>query len=132
MGLGIIITKYLQNGKEILLKAKIDENEKKINLSKMDNEGNKVVDNGRGMPVDKDEKTGLPFPVLACTKLGTSGKFNLKVKAYKNSSGTHGIGITAVTFLSDFTVLRTHRNGKAYEYVFTTDFNTGIVNTLKI
>ena len=91
----------------------------------------KVVDNGRGMPVDKDEKTGLPFPVLACTKLGTSGKFNLKVKAYKNSSGTHGIGITAVTFLSDFTVLRTHRNGKAYEYVFTTDFNTGIVNTLE-
>lgn len=91
----------------------------------------KVVDNGRGMPVEKDEKTGLPFPVLACTKLGTSGKFNLKVKAYKNSSGTHGIGITAVTFLSDYTVLRTHRNGNAYEYVFRPNFETGIIDTLE-
>ena len=46
MSLGIIITKYLQNGKEILLKAKINKNEKKINLSKMDNAYNVVLDNG--------------------------------------------------------------------------------------
>lgn len=86
----------------------------------------KVSDDGRGMPVDKDKKTGLPFPVLACTKMHTSSKFNKN--AYSVSNGLNGIGITAVTALSDYVLLRTHRNGKQYDYKFLCDFDKHVVN----
>lgn len=85
----------------------------------------KISDNGRGFPVGKDPKTGEPFPVKACTKLFTSGKYNLDVKAYKKSAGTNGIGLTAVTALSDIMAIRSHRDGQCHEFTFTTDFEKG-------
>lgn len=88
----------------------------------------KVTDDGRGIPVTNDKKTGLPYPVLICTKLFTSGKFDDDNSYDKGSTGLNGIGITAVAALSDFLVMRTHRNGKQYDYKFICDFDKHVVN----
>ena len=87
----------------------------------------KVTDNGRGMPVGTDEN-GVPYVVKACTKMYTSGKYNLDVKAYDTPIGLNGIGLTAVAALSDFLVVRTYRDGNCYEYSFAADFDKGLVN----
>lgn len=88
----------------------------------------KITDNGRGFPVGIDPKTGVPFPVKACTKMHTSGKYNLDVKAYKKSAGTNGIGLTAVTALSDVMAIRSFRDGQCHEFSFQTNFEKGTID----
>lgn len=83
----------------------------------------KISDNGRGFPIDKDKATGKTYPVLACTDLFTSGKFSKEISVYDQSSGLNGVGLTAVTALSEFLLLRSYRNGKQYDYKFVTDFD---------
>jgi DNA gyrase/topoisomerase IV subunit B len=80
-----------------------------------------IEDGGRGFPVGEDE-SGMPYPVKACTKLYTSGKFNKNVKAYKISAGLNGIGLVAVTGLSEQVRLISYREGYAHEYTFNTSF----------
>ena len=82
-----------------------------------------IRDYGRGFPVGLSPD-GTPYPVKACTKLYTSGKFNKNVKAYKISAGLNGIGLVAVTGLSDEVTIISHRDGYAHEYLFKTDFTT--------
>jgi len=95
---------------------------------KIEKDGTCIIsDVGRGFPVGCDEH-GVPYPVKSCTKLYTSGKFNKKVKAYKVSAGLNGIGLVAVAGLSDTFNIISHRDGKAYEYNFTTDFNLHKIN----
>ncbi len=81
-----------------------------INITK-DNEVI-ISDNGRGIPLNK--KQGKYIPNLVCTKLHTSGKFNIKTKAYDISAGLHGIGLVAVNALSsslEIEILRENKKG---------------------
>jgi len=71
-----------------------------------------VRDNGRGIPVEKQKKTGVSALELTMTRLHAGGKFG--GGAYKISGGLHGVGASVVNALSSYFRVVVLRNGKAY------------------
>ena len=71
-----------------------------------------VEDNGRGIPVDIHKKEGLSALELVMTRLNAGGKFG--GGGYKVSSGLHGVGVSAVNFLSEKLQVWVHLGGKVY------------------
>ena len=75
-----------------------------------------VEDNGRGIPVDMHKKEGLSALELVLTRLNAGGKFG--GGGYKVSSGLHGVGVSAVNFLSEKLQVWVHRGAKVYHMEF--------------
>ena len=76
----------------------------------------RVLDDGRGIPVETHKKTGVSTLITVFTNLQAGSKFNKN--SYAVSVGLHGVGLKATNALSKWLMARVWRSGVCYEQEF--------------
>jgi DNA gyrase subunit B len=82
-----------------------------IEVTLLPGERVRVVDNGRGIPVDVHPKTKVSALETVMTTLHAGGKFGGDGSGYKVSGGLHGVGASVVNALSTYTRAEVHKEG---------------------
>ncbi|MFT8458808.1 MAG: DNA topoisomerase (ATP-hydrolyzing) subunit B [Liquorilactobacillus ghanensis] len=122
-GLHHLVWEIIDNGIDEALAGFADE----INVIVEKDNSITVKDNGRGIPVDIQPKTGRPALETVFTVLHAGGKFG--GGGYKVSGGLHGVGASVVNALATTLAVKVKRNGKIYAM----DFHRGkVAHEMKI
>lgn len=88
----------------------------RIDVTLHEDGGVTIGDDGRGVPVDNNAKTGLSTVETVYTVLHAGGKFGSG--GYKVSSGLHGVGSSVVNALSTKMIVEVVREGQLYHIEF--------------
>ncbi|MCI6063091.1 MAG: DNA topoisomerase (ATP-hydrolyzing) subunit B [Ligilactobacillus salivarius] len=120
-GLHHLVWEIIDNGIDEALAGFADE----INITVEEDNSITVKDNGRGIPVDIQKKTGRPALETVFTVLHAGGKFG--GGGYKVSGGLHGVGASVVNALSTNLDVKVMREDD--ENVYGMDFKLGKVAT---
>ncbi len=86
----------------------------RIEITLLPDSSIRVVDNGRGIPVDIHPKTKVSALETVMTTLHAGGKFGGDDSGYKVSSGLHGVGASVVNALSIYFKAEVHKEGGKY------------------
>ena len=85
-----------------------------IEIALLPNNLVRVVDNGRGIPVDMHKATKVSALETIMTTLHAGGKFGGEETGYKVSGGLHGVGASVVNALSIYMEVVVYRDGGVY------------------
>lgn len=88
----------------------------RVDVRILEDGGITIIDDGRGIPVDKHAKTGLSTLETVLTVLHAGGKFG--GGGYKVSSGLHGVGSSVVNALSTKLIAEVAQKGELYRIEF--------------
>lgn len=107
-GLHHLVTEIFDNSRDEAMAGEAD----RIEIALLPGDRVRVVDNGRGIPVDKHPKTKVSALETIMTTLHAGGKFG--DGGYKVSGGLHGVGASVVNALSEEMIVEVHKNGGKY------------------
>ncbi len=107
-GLHQLIWEIFDNGRDEAMGGFADH----IEITLLPDNAVRVVDNGRGIPVDLHKQTKVSALETIMTTLHAGGKFG--GEGYKVSGGLHGVGASVVNALSIFCRVEVHRDGGKY------------------
>lgn len=88
----------------------------RVDVVLLADDGVRISDDGRGIPVDKHPKTGKSTLETVLTILHAGGKFG--GGGYKVSSGLHGVGSSVVNALSNKMIAEVVQKGQLYQIIF--------------
>jgi DNA gyrase subunit B len=114
-GLHHLVQEIVDNAVDEALAGYCDQ----IRITLLHDGGVRVVDNGRGIPVDEHPVEKMPAVTVALTQLHAGGKFG--GGGYKVSGGLHGVGVSVVNALSTRLEVEVKRDG----YRWTQSFAAG-------
>ena len=109
-GLHHLITEIFDNSRDEAMGGFADH----IEVALLPNNRIRVVDNGRGIPVDIHKSTKVSALETIMTVLHAGGKFGGDESGYKVSGGLHGVGASVVNALSVYTQVWVHKDGDIY------------------
>ena len=109
-GLHHLITEIFDNSRDEAMGGFADH----IEVALLPDNRVRVVDNGRGIPVDIHKSTKVSALETIMTVLHAGGKFGGDESGYKVSGGLHGVGASVVNALSIYTQVWVHKDGGIY------------------
>lgn len=118
-GLHHLVTEIFDNARDEAMAGEAD----RIEIALLPGNFVRVVDNGRGIPVDKHPKTKVSALETIMTTLHAGGKFG--DGGYKVSGGLHGVGASVVNALAEEMNVVVHKEGGIYRQ----DYARGIKQT---
>jgi len=109
-GLHHLITEIFDNSRDEAMGGFAND----IEIAFLPNNRVRVVDNGRGIPVDIHKSTKVSALETIMTVLHAGGKFGGEDSGYKVSGGLHGVGASVVNALSIYMKVVVHKDGGIY------------------